>query len=130
MRHCNKPKNRAALALAVNIGSVVEEEDEQGLAHVVEHLAFNATEVSTCTHAPCVFPPIYDMHETHVNILLLDLHRDSMYPTMNAAPAALDHPPYVKESCGALRTKSIGMMGALTGTFPALQAIMIESNLN
>lgn len=45
VRHCNKPKNRAALALAVNIGSVIEEEDERGLAHVVEHLAFNATEV-------------------------------------------------------------------------------------
>ena len=45
VRHCNKPKNRAALALAVNIGSIVEEDDEQGLAHVVEHLAFNATQV-------------------------------------------------------------------------------------
>lgn len=40
-----KPKHRASLALVVRIGSLVEEENERGLAHVVEHLAFNATEV-------------------------------------------------------------------------------------
>jgi predicted Zn-dependent peptidase len=38
-----KPKDRAALALAVDVGSVAEEEDEQGVAHLVEHLAFRAT---------------------------------------------------------------------------------------
>ena len=39
-----KPKDRAALALAVDIGSVAEEEDERGVAHLVEHLAFRATQ--------------------------------------------------------------------------------------
>ncbi|BDA41495.1 probable zinc protease PqqL [Coccomyxa sp. Obi] len=39
-----KPKQRAALALVVRIGSAVEEEHERGLAHIVEHLAFNATD--------------------------------------------------------------------------------------
>lgn len=39
-----KPKDRAALALAVDVGSVAEEVDEQGVAHLVEHLAFRATE--------------------------------------------------------------------------------------
>ncbi|KAF8400960.1 hypothetical protein HHK36_014263 [Tetracentron sinense] len=38
-----KPKMRAALALAVKAGSVLEEEDERGVAHIVEHLAFSAT---------------------------------------------------------------------------------------
>ncbi|GLT79043.1 hypothetical protein SLA2020_505530 [Shorea laevis] len=38
-----KPKMRAALALAVQAGSVLEEEDERGVAHILEHLAFNAT---------------------------------------------------------------------------------------
>ncbi|KAL8153842.1 hypothetical protein V2J09_011602 [Rumex salicifolius] len=37
------PKMRAALALAVKVGSVVEEENERGVAHIVEHLAFSAT---------------------------------------------------------------------------------------
>lgn len=34
-----------AIALAVRVGSVVETDAEQGLAHIVEHLAFNGTEV-------------------------------------------------------------------------------------
>jgi zinc protease len=39
-----KPENRAFLTLAVNAGSVLEEEHERGLAHFVEHMAFNGTE--------------------------------------------------------------------------------------
>ncbi|MDR0315852.1 MAG: insulinase family protein, partial [Treponema sp.] len=38
-----KPENRAYLTLAVNAGSVLETDDEQGLAHFVEHMAFNGT---------------------------------------------------------------------------------------
>ena len=45
VKTCAKPQKRAALALAVRIGSAVERDDEQGVAHMVEHLAFNATEV-------------------------------------------------------------------------------------
>jgi zinc protease len=37
------PEGRAFLTLAVNAGSVLETEDEQGLAHFVEHMAFNGT---------------------------------------------------------------------------------------
>jgi zinc protease len=37
------PENRAYLTLAVNAGSVLEADDEQGLAHFVEHMAFNGT---------------------------------------------------------------------------------------
>jgi len=37
------PENRANLALVVNAGSVLEKDDERGLAHFVEHLAFNGT---------------------------------------------------------------------------------------
>ena len=45
VKTCAKPQKRAALALAIKIGSAVEQDDEQGVAHIVEHLAFNATEV-------------------------------------------------------------------------------------
>jgi zinc protease len=38
-----KPENRIYLTLAVNAGSVLEEENERGLAHFVEHMAFNGT---------------------------------------------------------------------------------------
>ncbi|MDR0448575.1 MAG: insulinase family protein, partial [Treponema sp.] len=37
------PTGRAYLTLAVNAGSVIEKDDERGLAHFVEHMAFNGT---------------------------------------------------------------------------------------
>jgi zinc protease len=39
-----EPENRAFLRLVVDVGSVVEEADEQGVAHFLEHMAFNGTE--------------------------------------------------------------------------------------
>ncbi len=38
-----KPENRAELRLVVNAGSIMEDEDQLGLAHLLEHLAFNGT---------------------------------------------------------------------------------------
>ena len=38
VRAVKKPKDRASIALAVRVGSVVEEEHERGTAHIVEHL--------------------------------------------------------------------------------------------
>ncbi len=37
------PQARAELRLVVNAGSVLEDEDQRGLAHFVEHMAFNGT---------------------------------------------------------------------------------------
>ena len=37
------PAGRAFLALAVNAGSVLEDEDQRGFAHFLEHMAFNGT---------------------------------------------------------------------------------------
>jgi len=38
-----KPENRVELRLAVNAGSLQENDNQQGLAHFVEHMAFNGT---------------------------------------------------------------------------------------
>src|SRR6185436_8357774 len=38
-----KPEQRALLWLAVNAGAVQEDDDQRGLAHFVEHMAFNGT---------------------------------------------------------------------------------------
>ena len=43
IRENKKPEHRAILRLAVNAGSVLENDDQQGLAHLVEHMAFNGT---------------------------------------------------------------------------------------
>ena len=37
------PASRAELRLVVNVGSILEDNDQQGLAHFVEHMAFNGT---------------------------------------------------------------------------------------
>lgn len=39
----SKPENRASLNLVVKAGSLLEEENQQGLAHFLEHMAFNGT---------------------------------------------------------------------------------------
>ena len=44
VRHNEEPRERAQLALVVKAGSVLEEEDQRGLAHFLEHMAFNGTE--------------------------------------------------------------------------------------
>ncbi len=40
----DQPENRAELWLIVDVGSVLEDDDQLGLAHFVEHMAFNGTE--------------------------------------------------------------------------------------
>ncbi len=44
IRQNSQPENRAELRLVVNVGSVLEEDTQLGLAHLVEHMAFNGTE--------------------------------------------------------------------------------------
>lgn len=44
IRENQRPRNRAELRLVVRAGSVLEEEDQIGLAHFLEHMAFNGTE--------------------------------------------------------------------------------------
>jgi len=43
IRANTEPAARAELRLVVNVGSIVEADDQQGLAHFVEHMAFNGT---------------------------------------------------------------------------------------
>jgi len=43
VRNNRLPENRAELRLAVNAGSILEDNDQLGLAHFVEHMAFNGT---------------------------------------------------------------------------------------
>jgi len=40
----NKPEKKVELRLAINAGSINEDEDQNGLAHFVEHMLFNGTE--------------------------------------------------------------------------------------
>lgn len=43
IRENKKPEQKVELRLVINTGSVMEDDDQQGLAHMAEHMAFNGT---------------------------------------------------------------------------------------
>ena len=43
IRENKKPENRAFLRLTINAGSILENDNQKGLAHLTEHMAFNGT---------------------------------------------------------------------------------------
>ena len=43
IRRNAKPEKRAELRLVINAGSILEDDDQRGLAHFLEHMAFNGT---------------------------------------------------------------------------------------
>lgn len=44
IRENKKPEKRVEMQLVVNAGSILEDDDQLGLAHFIEHMAFNGTE--------------------------------------------------------------------------------------
>ena len=43
IRANKKPEKRAELRLVIKAGSILEDDDQLGMAHMVEHMAFNGT---------------------------------------------------------------------------------------
>ncbi len=43
IRHNEKPKERAEYYIVHNVGAILEDDDQNGLAHFTEHMAFNGT---------------------------------------------------------------------------------------
>ena len=43
IRKNEKPENKVELRLVINAGSILEDDDQQGLAHFTEHMAFNGS---------------------------------------------------------------------------------------
>src|ERR1043165_3233765 len=44
IRQNKKPEHKVELRLVVNTGSIMEDPDQQGIAHFMEHMNFNGTE--------------------------------------------------------------------------------------
>jgi zinc protease len=44
IRHNNEPAGRASYYIIQNVGSILEKDSQNGLAHFLEHMAFNGTE--------------------------------------------------------------------------------------
>ena len=47
IRHNEEPKNRVVMFMVNKVGSILEDDDQRGLAHFMEHMSFNGT-----THFP------------------------------------------------------------------------------
>ena len=43
IRHNEKPKGQADFYILHDVGAIQEDDDQQGLAHFLEHMAFNGT---------------------------------------------------------------------------------------
>ena len=43
LRHNEEPKERASFYIIRNVGALLEEDNQDGLAHFLEHMAFNGT---------------------------------------------------------------------------------------
>ena len=43
IRHNKEPKERASFYIIQDVGAILEEDDQDGLAHFLEHMAFNGT---------------------------------------------------------------------------------------
>jgi zinc protease len=84
VRQNSRPANRLVLRLAVKTGSLDEADDQQGLAHVVEHMAFNGSEHFKPGELVSYFESIGARLGPHVNaqtgfedtIYMLDLPTD------------------------------------------------------
>ena len=44
IRHNEEPKGQANFYIAQKVGSILEDENQRGLAHFLEHMCFNGTE--------------------------------------------------------------------------------------
>ena len=44
LRHNNTPEKKANFCIAQRVGSIQEDDSQQGLAHFLEHMAFNGSE--------------------------------------------------------------------------------------
>ena len=44
IRHNKEPKNRASFYIVQNVGAILEKDEQNGLAHFLEHMAFNGTD--------------------------------------------------------------------------------------
>lgn len=46
IRHNEYPKNQVDFYIAQKVGSILEEDNQRGLAHFLEHMCFNGTKTS------------------------------------------------------------------------------------
>jgi zinc protease len=89
VRYNARPEKRVSLRLAVKAGSMMEEDDQRGLAHLIEHMAFNGSEHFKPGELVSQFEQIGARLGPHVNaytsfdetVYMLDLPTDAAIVT-------------------------------------------------
>jgi zinc protease len=103
IRRNARPANRVALRLAVNVGSIHEDDDQRGLAHFLEHMAFNGTENFKPGELITFLESIGARFGPHVNAYT------SFDETVYMLDVPTDRPGYVDRGLLALRDFAAGM---------------------
>jgi zinc protease len=103
VRRNARPANRVALRLAVNVGSIHEENDQRGLAHFLEHMAFNGTQNFKPGELITFLESIGARFGPHVNAYT------SFDETVYMLDVPTDRPGYVDRGLLALHDFAAGM---------------------
>jgi zinc protease len=104
IRRNGRPANRVALRLAVNVGSIHEDDDQRGLAHFLEHMAFNGTENFKPGELITFLESIGARFGPHVNAYT------SFDETVYMLDVPTDRPGYVDRGLLALHDFAAGML--------------------
>jgi zinc protease len=127
VRQNARPANRLLLRLAVKAGSLDEADDQQGLAHFVEHMAFNGSRHFAPGELIAYFEKIGARLGPHVNaytsfeetVYMLDVPTDQPEPVQKALTALLDfaggitfEPEQVEKERGVVIEEWRGGLGA------------------
>jgi len=103
IRNNKRPANRVSMRLAVNVGSIYEENDQRGLAHFLEHMAFNGTENFKPGELVNFLESIGARFGPHVNAYT------SFDETVYMLDVPTDRPGYVERGLTALHDFAAGM---------------------
>jgi hypothetical protein len=104
IRRNGRPANRVALRLAVNVGSIHEDDDQRGLAHFLEHMAFNGTANFKPGELITFLESIGARFGPHVNAYT------SFDETVYMLDVPTDRPGYVDRGLLALHDFAAGML--------------------
>ena len=104
IRRNARPAARVSLRLAVNAGSLQEEADQRGLAHFIEHMAFNGTEHFKPGELVAFLESIGARFGPHVNA------STSFDETIYMLDVPTDRPGYVDKGLLALRDFAAGVL--------------------
>jgi zinc protease len=104
IRRNGRPASRVALRLAVNVGSIHEQDDQRGLAHFLEHMAFNGTQNFKPGELITFLESIGARFGPHVNAYT------SFDETVYMLDVPTDRPGYVDRGLLALHDFAAGML--------------------